>query len=261
MLEGIRPKEIKRALKENNRLAREIVGGYNREENEWDVYDSSIDDFGRTFLPGYNFSPDARESGSNFKIFIEKTLINNIEKHDLTAIEFGGPGSKLFSGFTFDFFKKTVGVCLKDIRSEAKKENDRKINHFVMTGDIMEVQNKWLLEQVMKKLDTDKTDLIISKMNGPLKHIDRNGAILDRLIRNWYDILNENGLMFIQFTYGTETENIEMKIQNKIEKWVEAIKERFPEVEIQVNTGTIRLHKKFGAPEHLPPATILFSKN
>jgi len=144
---------------------------------------------------------------------------------------------------------------------KVKKKHDKEIGHSVLPEDILNLQierlYKQFLGQVMQRLGTSKTDLIISKMAGPLNKIDKNGAILDRLIRNWYDILNENGLMFIQFNYQGNTDT---NTQLLVQKWADAIKSRFPEIDIQLDVGVMRLHKRAGSPEHLPPATQLFSK-
>jgi|ERR1035437_1453555 hypothetical protein len=254
MPEGIKVREIKKAIKDN---AHQSVIARNK-ENVWEQYDESISDFGETFIRGWNLlEVDSEEKyRGKFRQSIEGTLASSRIQHDLTAIEFGGPGSELFKGFTPSFFKKTLGVCLKDIRDHEKKEIDDGNNHSVIPGNIFDVLNTKLLDEVKKSLDVEKVDLIISRLGGPLRSIDKNEAILDRLIRNWYDLLNENGLMFVQFQHGSS----ESSPKKKIEKWANAIKEKFPEVEIEVKEKTMCIHKKNGAPEHLPPATVLFSK-
>lgn len=262
MEEGIKIKigEIRKALAYN----KELTKGYEEKERNWEsngVYDSSLKDFARTFLqslPNWVDLVDEQQKDAEhaFRDYVEETLSGK-EKHDLTAAEFGGSGSELFKGFTADFFRRTVGVCLKDIRNGEQKAMDRKNNHFVIEGDITKPLSNEILIKVVKTLGANKVDLIISRMVGPLKYIDKHGAILDRLIRNWYDMLNENGLIFIQFEYykplpGHNPTTI------MIEKWSSAIKERYPEIDVQVEGDTLRLHKKTGAPEKLPPATQLF---
>ena len=266
MGEGIQFAEIKKALKHNRKLSRKDEGGYEKDENDWKlhgVYDTSIIDFSDSLsisLPE-NFEKERDIEGylknpEIFQIYIEQTLSKE-QKHDLTAIEFGGPGSELFRGFSKDFFKKTVGVCLKDIRDPNEKNNDIKNNHSVVEGDILDIQDDKLLNEVTEKLDTEKTDLIISRMIGPLKEIDKHPAILDRIIRNWYNMLNENGLMFIQFQ-GYVPLNKDKLERDLMEKWSTIIKEKFPKINIQIDGGVMRLHKKVGAPEELPRASELF---
>jgi len=273
MREGIKIREIKNALRLNKMLAEAgmkttgptpsyIVG-----EGDWGTYDSALKDFGVVFyrvLPKDFVNPlkkkkleteyDTPDDPEIFEEYIEQTLSKE-KKQDLTAVEFGGPGSNLFSGFRKNFFKKTAGVCLKDIRPEDQKETDKKNKHSVIVGDIMDPINKETLTKVTQTLGAKKIDLIISKMEGPLDYIYKNPAILDRIIRNWYNMLNENGLMFIQFQ--TLLKNLPDD-KPLVEKWAKAIKDRFPEVDIQVSKEAIRLHKKAGAPESLRPATQLF---
>jgi len=286
-------KEILGALEKNKNLATENPAtrhyssdrvGYGREEKEWMTYDSLLESFGLTFalsLPIKNKEIEEKEypageifrnkkendriltlAGEIFRKYIEDTLSQGREK-SLTAVEFGGPGSNLFSDFTRGFFRQTIGVCLKDIRNKNQEERDTKNNHFVVEGDILDVRSDKMLSEIIKKFGANKTDLIISRMIAPLHHIDMNPAILDRIIRNWYNILNENGLMFIQFTTNVRQHwNLISNTQTEIliEKWSMAIRERFPEIDVQTaNMGIMRLHKKTGAPENLPPATQLFS--
>jgi len=90
--------EIKKALKRNRELATQVVGGYEKEEDQWDIYDSSLESFALVFersLPeDYRKNLEKRKpleylfNGELLQIYIEETLANNAEKHDLTAIEF-----------------------------------------------------------------------------------------------------------------------------------------------------------------------------
>src|SRR3989339_432886 len=153
-------------------------------------------------------------------------------------------------------FEITLGACLPDIRNQRKQKEDKRNNHSVIVGDITEITKDKTLTKVTQTLGTNKTDLIISRMEGPIILIDKNPAILDRIIRNWYDLLNKNGLMFIQFELPKYQPRYTEPL---IKKWANAIKEKFPEVDIQVNKGVLRLHKRVGAPEKLPPATQLFT--
>ncbi|MBI3305677.1 hypothetical protein HYZ82_00915 [Candidatus Nomurabacteria bacterium] len=259
MREGIKIGEIKEAIDHNN----ETTGSdfFKGVEGAWLTYDAPISgvsekfdtSFGSTFfvcLPKEykKYTKENEEDDKKFKEYIEKTLLKGG-----TAVEFGGPGSKLFRGFSDNFFRKTVGVCLNDIRDTDTEKKDKINNHSVLTGNILDVQNNKLLEKVTKTLDTNKVDLIISRMMGPLDFINKNLAILDRIIRNWYNLLNVNGLMFIQFNLHQD-----LRIQDLIEKWSTAIKAKFPEIDIQVGNNVLRLHKKKDSPGELPPATQLF---
>lgn len=261
-----RTKQILKALEHNRNLAEQ---GYfqktNRkariEEQHW-ARDSTIENFGTDF---YETIPDGKsnssgvpdiEKGAAFERYIAE-ILSKEKVGDLTAIEFGGPGSKFFGTFPENFFRRTIGVCLKDIRKDEEIDRDRGLGHYVIEGDIMEVQNEELTRKVLKVLKVEKTDLIISRMMGPLGHLDKDPAILDRIIRRWYKILDQNGLMFIQFIYLKNVDT-DPYLTDLIKKWAAAVGEMFPEVDIKVGKRTLRLHKKNGAPEELPPATQLF---
>lgn len=259
MKEGIKVGEIKKAIQHNKKLAENKGEGYEKAEEDWGLYNSPISSFGKIFkesLPDKDYDPYAleitSEKGLIFKNYIEKTLSSS-EERNLTAIEFGGPGSELFKGFTKGFFDKTTGVCLEDIRDEKEKETDKNLNHSVIEGDILDPLNDAIILKVIKEINTDKFDLIISRMEGPLNFIDKNLSILDRIIRNWYKILNKNGLMFVQFDTGNNTD------MNLLRQWTQSLREKFPELDIQLTSKVMRLHKKAGAPDELPPATKIFS--
>lgn len=256
MKEGMRVKErgkaILQAIKKNRTLALDPNRGYGKEESDWFLYDCPLQEFGETF---FSCLPNNGEYSSRaLKEYIEKTL--SLRKtDDLTAVEFGGPGSKLFSGFTIDFFKKTLGVCLEDIRNTETRKTDRLENHSVVVGDILDVLDDKVFKNITATLGTNKTDLIISRMMGPLTFISKDPAILDRIIRKWYEMLSENGLMFIQFDFI----HYDFKpIEKMVKTWANLVKEKFPEIDIQIGNGVMRLNKKTGAPESLPPATQLF---
>ena len=256
---GVKVGEIKKALKNNERMSKTTRSNdeLGLKEDTWDIYDSTLENFLLTFK---NVLPEEYKSKKiisekDFEGYLKKTLRETME-HDLTAIEFGGPGSNLFSGFSPRFFRQTIGICLKDIRNENMKEEDKNINHSIIEGDIINAQSrKLLIDEIKHKFGAQKTDLIISRMAGALDSLDKNGAILDRLIRDWYDLLNENGLMLIQIKYFYE-QNIFVLVK----KWAEAIINKFPEIDISVSDYAIRLHKRKGSPDELPNAYQLFNK-
>lgn len=257
MREGIKIGEIRKALKYNKRLTE--PGGYEKKEEQWGMYDSSLEEFEKTFwvvLPK-DFQNKPKVEREILGEYIEETLSKG-EKHDLTAVEFGGSGSNLFRGFSSNFFKKTVGICLKDIRNQGVKDNDKSKNHSVIVGDITDVKNNQLFDKISQILGTNKIDLIISRVEGPLEFIKKHPAILDRIIRNWYNILNKNGLLFVQFERPIDTFIVGGSIKNQVIRWATAIKERFPEVDIQTDGRELRLHKKNDAPDELPRAKELF---
>jgi hypothetical protein len=247
---------IKKALKENNKLVREFI--QTNKETDWNIYDSWLESYARTFresLPQswIEKSEDYLSSSTIFKKYITETLRTSENKNNLTAVEFGGPGSNLFASMDEKLFKATAGVCLSDIRTENQAKEDTKRKHKVIIGDIMNTSDEELNE-VKKNLGTNKVDLIISRMAGPLNHINMNPAILDRIFRNWYKMLAPNGLMFIQFVYSSDLSELSLSIKN----WADILMSKFPELEIQVSKTCLRFHKKEGSPETLPSVTQLF---
>lgn len=266
-------------LRNNTKFNRNSAGVQEIFEDGWDVYDSSLNAIGGSFfktLPSeYTNNLNIKENkdienyGKIFKNYIEETLKKNRER---VAVEFGGPGSKFFSGFNKDFFKKTVGVCLNDIRFPEKKEVDNKINHSVVIGDILDSKNKELFDKIFEKLDNKKIDFIISRMMGPLEIIKMSPILLEHIIRKWFSLLSNNGVLFAQFEYFLEHDsNINKKYQSEInppkiaeseiyiKKWAEVIQNMYPnEIEIGLGRGVIRITKKDGAPDELPQAKELF---
>jgi hypothetical protein len=259
MEEKIKVGKIKNALKENEELTKsETEYSYYDREKSWAVYDSSPESFGKSFLatlPKDYLPNETRLHPNNYFTDYIKDTLSLKNDHDLNAVEFGGPGSRLFLGFSSGFFKQTVGICLQDVRNEYQQAKDNLRHHSIIEGNILDVQDDKLLDNIKQKLGVEKIDLIISRMAGPLLEINKNGAIMDRIIRNWYEILNENGLMFVQFDYS---ENDIFIISPFIEKWVEAIKNKFPEIDIQTGDGSLRLYKRAGSPEELPSVPQLF---
>lgn len=278
MLEQIKFGDL-RADVENNKKTNEKNL---QREYRWGHYDSSLIEIGSTF---YKVLPEEyvgdlnkkiyttiEEYGEAFKKYIENTLSKNPNK-ERTAIEFGGPGSHFFSGFTKGFFNKTVGICLDDIRSEAEKDADNLRGHSVVVGDILDTKNRNLFVEIEDKIGTNKVDLIISRIQGPLHELKINGAVLNRVIRKWYKLLDKNGILFAQFVYLDEhnpnmedkyNAEIEPAYKSKTEKivemWVDAIKLKYPnEIDVALGRGVIRLVKKDNAQEELASNNELFN--
>jgi hypothetical protein len=249
-------------------------------EKRWKVYDSSLVDIGSSFskvVPeeyvgtvNQQVYSKINKLGDGFKKYIEDTLSKS-ENGNRTAIEFGGSGSELFSGFKKKFFRQTAGVCLDDVRNYYRKIMDGTADHSVIVGDLTNTTNNELYNTIKEKLKTEKVDLIISRMMGPLNFIKKNPALLDKIIRQWYSLLNKNGLLFVQFEYFHEHDPVSIKkilselepeeyskTEINVKEWVKLIEKRFPnEIEIKLGRGIIRIHKKENAPEELPPAREL----
>jgi hypothetical protein len=258
---------IQKALLKNKNLADTVYAGTISGENKWLAYDSTLESFSSSFygvLPTIEYSPNEHEISSiaySFKRYIENTLSENREQgKQLTAVEFGGPASNLFRGFTQGFFSKTAGVCLKDMRTPTQIEIDGKVNHLVIEGDVLNVKDGGMLfKNIREQLQVQKVNLIISRMVGPLHFIDKNLSIFDRIFRDWYDLLEENGIMFIE----NGLENKSRIEQEKIKKWQKIITTKFPQIDLKLDNdfGIILIHKGIGSPEHLPPAIKILKNN
>lgn len=220
-------------------------------EMTWGVYDEKLWHFGATFVSSLPEEYKAK-GWDGFKLYIEKNL-SKMENIKPTAVELGGPGSELFRGFSKGFFQKTIGVCLSDIRGPDEKLEDSELNHEVITGDILN-QTEEILNRIKILLGANKTDLIISRMVGALNLMDIKA--LDSAIRKFYSLLKDNGIMFVQYNYSST----DIKKEDKIaEKCVQAIKEKYPQLDIQSGRGVIRLNKKSGAPDELPEDIHFFT--
>lgn len=264
--------KMKDDVRHNTKIANDAVSELSKGDG-WKEFDSFLDEFGATFIKSLpkehieymdkkNFV-DAPEKGQVFKKYIEDTLSKSKEEHNLTAVELGGPGINFFDGFSKDFFTKTLGVCINDdfrLMDRIRYLDDKKEQkHSVLLEDILDISNDQLYKKIEEKIGTKKIDLIISRLNGALMYIKKNPLIFNHLIRKWYSMLNNNGLMFIQFEYLIKYSNTKQQSEIFVEEWANIIKEKFPEVDIQLDRGIMRLHKNFGAPEELPSTSKLFS--
>ncbi|MDQ5954500.1 MAG: hypothetical protein QG583_428 [Patescibacteria group bacterium] len=253
---------------ENNKI---LVNEFKDHEDEYPIYDSSLDNIGNTFAHALpvelvgdlkkKTNVSIEDYGKVFKSYVEDTLSKG-NNNNLSAIEFGGSGSKLFSGFTHNFFKKTLGVCLDDIRSEDVKENDKNNNHDVIKGDIFDKS----IYLNLKKDGFEKFDLIISRIMAPLFVTARSPELMQKVIRQWYRMLNENGLIFAQFdVFDEHKPEVPFRDKAKVKPvdlrlieffvmdWKMALeKEVGNVVDIQLDRGIVRIHKKSGAPDELP---------
>lgn len=286
MKEGV--KIIREAIKANNavKFNNSIISKFKPREMKWREYDSSMNNFACTFfeclpkeytedlISKYNNKDvkDIREKSTVFKKYIEETL-SKTKNHDLVALELGGTGSKVFSEFKKGFFKKTLGVCLNDIRSPMYESMDLKRGHSVITGDILKTGNDDVYSKIIEKLHGRKVDLVISRMMGPLCYYRNSPIIMENIIRKVFSILNENGIVFFQIYYIKDHE-FNKKTHYEIDKfintylynknmknvkiWAERIKKHFPMIEVQVSKGVIRIHKGIGAPNELPKVASLF---
>jgi hypothetical protein len=266
---------IRKSIKENRESALKNAPL----EVEWGHHDSSLDHLSIPFfdvlpekykkeLVKKNISENVKtyEVGDVFKKYITDTLSESKKENPqkkFYGIEFGGPGSRFFEDFE-GFFEKSAGICLADIRGKEQKQIDESNKHYVIAGDFMDPFNSRPYIDILHKIKKEKVDLIISRMQGGLKEINRNPVVLHNIFNKWYKMLEENGLMFVQFDY-LENHNawlgdkklselkssVSSELEKRIKAWAEAIKKKYPEIDITVANGVFRLQKNSGSPKEL----------
>ena len=217
------------------------------------------------FGPNLYFSDSFKnlfENGEEgMKGYIQKTLEG--KKGEAIGVEFGGPATNLFRSFDKGFFKRSIGVTLVDHRKDSRKkpypsnsplvilnENIINDNHDVLEGDIFKQET---YENLSKRLNGEKVDFIMERMEGGLRMVPSDPYTMGKILENWYELLNEGGIMFVQSP---------VVFNNLLEKWVDKIKSEFGNViEVKYKKGTedftpacsaFRLRKLPGAPSKLP---------
>jgi hypothetical protein len=196
------------------------------------------------------------EGERSLRHYIEGILAHR--KGEAIAIEFGGPGSQLFEGFSRDFFAKTAGVTLTDthILSDQKNKNINS-DHKVISGDILRPET---YEVVSAWLEDQKLDLIIERMVAGWRLIPKEPYLLSRVLQTWYSLLREGGIMFIE---------IPEEFNLLLSPWADMLRTQYNQkLEIQTAIGALskhgrlirrkqintvfRLRKLSGAPSILP---------
>ena len=216
------------------------------ERQRWNVYDRELEDFAGTFkgLTDNTEGPyKDYEMADRLQRYIEYVLDpDHTRRGSLIATEFGGPASNLFASFSKDFFETTFGICLNDERDSYQKRIDAKAHHQVLSGDIW---NTATYQKLRNELGGRKIDLIFSRMVGPLNNITRNPHLWAWIGKRWYELLNTNGLLFVQYAYTSEAEAFMLR-------WIAFLQKEHPELEVTKNKTAFKLHKTSTAPEELP---------
>lgn len=220
-------------------------------------YTKPYQNFEPSFFKSFEDSLPAKDRAGGLKEYIEKCL--KAKKGEAVGIEFGGPGIKLFEGFTPGFFKKTIGVTLVDYRDTYAPEEPAEKEHKVIQSNIL--SEDLYEKKLTSELKGSKVDLIIERMAGGLEMIPAEPYLTSNILQRWYAMLSENGLMLVQ----TPTVFDEL-----VEKWVTMLKEKYRGVlEVQYAPSTsgdnripgcvLRIRKLKGAPdrlEFLNPRTV-----
>lgn len=130
------------------------------------IYDAPLED--NSFREDSTFESTFRYAlpvgAGTLRWYIEESL--QAKKGKAVGIEFGGPGSALFAGFSKGFFARSLGVTLADLRVKLQpnptNEDDTR-HHEVLEGDITYAQTQ---ERVRKWLAGERADLIVERMEG-----------------------------------------------------------------------------------------------
>jgi len=127
-------------------------------------------------------------------------------------------------------------------------------NHSIVVGDMFTRETK---AELRKKLGSDKVDILIERLVGGHSSIplDENWLFIN--LNNWYGLLNEGGVMFVESPIFNDSP----KTMESYQKWISQImKENKDNIEIQnelrefqyFKQAYLRLRKLPGAPANLP---------
>lgn len=220
-------------------------------EKVFAVYDSPLDggpgsdsNFEDTFR--YVVPPGVGSLRSDVEGSLEK------KKGKAIGIEYGGPGSALFAGFSKGFFEKTLGVTLTDIRGSLSPDPtpaDEKRHHFVLEGDMTSLQTR---KNVHDWLGDKKVDFIVERLAGGRLLLPEEPYLISDMFNDWYQTLGEDGIIYAQTSKW---------MRPLLKPWKKMIDAQYSEtLELRyVHDSTsrdvfdaIRLRKLHGAPETLP---------
>ncbi len=215
--------------------------------NPWLAHNESMNSFAYTFGGLY---PTERaqgiSEGESFQRYIEGILDPlALKAGKMTAVEFGGPGTKFFSGFEKGFFGQTFGVCLQDDKSLESAPTEGP--HSVIIGNIFDSA---LYRKLSAGLEKKGVDFIVSRMEGGLLSVSSNTILWATTVKRWYSMLNVNGLMFVQF----EINDTRYPVQNAfiVKKWIQMVRVKYPQLKIEENEKSFKIHKTPAAPTELP---------
>jgi len=149
---------------------------------------------------GWSFSNFFKEvvppEYENLQTYIEEALKGR--RGNAVGIEFGGPGSELFAGFSEGFFKQTLGICLvdsRDLMSPDPRPRDKARNHEVISGNMFDSAT---YETLNERLHGGRVDVIFERLLGGIDLVPREPHMIGSTLQNWYKLLNEGGVLFAQ---------------------------------------------------------------
>lgn len=189
--------ELKKITKENFEIEK---------NKKWDIYDSGLVS-GENPLE-FDFLKLYPRGFKNIKDYLEKEYKK--EKGKIYGIELGGSGSKLFADFSPGFIKKSFGITLIDQRNKEQRIKDIKRNHDVLTLDIFDEETYDIIQKIS---ENHGFDLLFERMEGGWMGFPEDLEPFEFLVFQWYSLLKERGVMFIQSPYVLN--------EKKLEKWLE----------------------------------------
>lgn len=235
-----------RAAFEDVRKETESAEEYEKGEKKWPIDHSELLGNGSLSYDG-RFKDLYPEEYKNIKQYIEERM--KTKRGSVIGIDLGGHGSVLFSQFERGFIERSLGVTLVDRRDEITREEDTVDHHDVLPADIFSSAGN---RRIKNWLRGRKADLIFEKMEGAIGSFPDNLDITAAVFRRWYQLLAENGIMFLQ------TQPLSPNMLGEMKRWLEKIKSPElavtykPVINIRKETRLyIVLEKRKGAPESL----------
>jgi len=204
----------------------------------WHVYNEDLKKFEEYF--GY-FCPQEFERLGEY---IESSLAD--KRGDVRAVELGGPGSKLFNGFSPGFIGKSLGVILME---DPERDVLRQSNHDIITGDITKQIS---VKKIEDWLDGEKIDILFERMVGGIKEYPEDPRFLWSMLARYYPLMSENSMLFAQLPTILESETV-----STLHNWASKVSDDKLLVKLAINKVDhadfiLHLHKMAGAPTALP---------
>lgn len=196
---------------------------------------------------------DSFESDFSTVLPTNTSMRDYIEQHfqgqkGLIGIELGGPGIRLFQGFSEDFFGKSAGITLKD------PEKDTPYNHTVIDENL---ESSRLPQIIDTWQEGRQIHVLVERMGSGLECLSQDPYKLFSIFSSWYERIAEGGLMFVQ---------IPKLFVPLLPHFMETLQPFLSHGSLEVSLGTttdreregwyfMRINKNCGAPVLLPTLT------
>jgi hypothetical protein len=213
----------------------------------WSHENSSLALYEETFQGLLPPSVKSLPPGERLKSYIEEKFVT--KKGEVVGVDLFGLGSKLFSGFSDNFFKKTAGVNYTDYRPLLTPDptvEDERRNHTVIAGDVLRHSTK---KNVEAWLDGDKIDVLFSRMEGAKGFLPKDPFSLGKEAQSWYRQTSDIGIIM---------SDVPNAFLNSLGPWMRSVEANFSEglsVQGSLFEG-IKLEKSSNSPKELPLLSI-----